>query len=574
MTCNCRNQAQSQQPTPQRKGVVQFCDICDPCAEGVSNVRLCAFVVPTLEEGRYFRNSFVFVQEDDSVYYIDNNRSEIPFGSRPKFINEFDPTDPLVHFKNTTVYDIEGHAAYVYGPEGNYLTIPLTSTPISSLTGGDGIVITHNGGAYTISIDSNEVASAADLQSLTTIVTGHTTTIASLNNTVNTLSTTVSGLEADVEEVTGVAAEALEEAEGAVTTAEAASQTASQAAAAVATKQDQLTAGIGISISSSNVISATASSPAWGSITGTLSNQTDLQSALEGKQNTITAGENLSFSGTTLNAVDTTYTAGANITIDGNNVISATAASPTWGSISGVITNQTDLSTILDSKQDKLTAGTNITITQPTFDVSWTGSQTGSATNIVKGEEITGAPKGSSSSGYQLTVADPTILGTVHTTEAGVGIDTLVPLKAGTTTVLYGRASDPNPEEMTFTVSVNSIGNVISATGGGAAEPYNLGMDFVAVLTSTPGSYSITGQDVIDMLGGTSGVAAVRQAVLDRRNFCVYSEEDGFFFNLPLVAFEGDGFGVKVDNYGSILSGWISFNLESGHEEISFNETE
>lgn len=42
---------------------------------------------------------------------------------------------------------------------------------------------------------------------------------------------------------------------------------------------------------------------AWGDITGTLSNQTDLQNALNAKQNTITAGTGLSFSGATLNSV-------------------------------------------------------------------------------------------------------------------------------------------------------------------------------------------------------------------------------------------------------------------------------
>lgn len=49
----------------------------------------------------------------------------------------------------------------------------------------------------------------------------------------------------------------------------------------------QYSAGIGIAISDQNVISATGTvSTAWGAITGTLSNQTDLQDALNSKANT------------------------------------------------------------------------------------------------------------------------------------------------------------------------------------------------------------------------------------------------------------------------------------------------
>lgn len=48
----------------------------------------------------------------------------------------------------------------------------------------------------------------------------------------------------------------------------------------------QYSAGVGIAISNENVISATGTATtSWGAITGTLSNQTDLQSALNGKVN-------------------------------------------------------------------------------------------------------------------------------------------------------------------------------------------------------------------------------------------------------------------------------------------------
>lgn len=118
--CGC----QQMQPEPhKRKGVVKFCDLCDPCNPNVSTVKLCAFVVPTLEDGRYYKDSFIFVQEDDSTYYISDDRSEIPFGSRPKFIDDFDPTDPSVKFKSTVVYDVKNKKSYAYNADGAYMTI-------------------------------------------------------------------------------------------------------------------------------------------------------------------------------------------------------------------------------------------------------------------------------------------------------------------------------------------------------------------------------------------------------------------------------------------------------------------
>ena len=58
--------------------------------------------------------------------------------------------------------------------------------------------------------------------------------------------------------------------------------TTAQLQDALSTKQDVLTAGTGIDITN-NVISNTQTSANWGNITGTLSNQTDLQNALNAK---------------------------------------------------------------------------------------------------------------------------------------------------------------------------------------------------------------------------------------------------------------------------------------------------
>ena len=176
------------------------------------------------------------------------------------------------------------------------------------------------------------------------------------------------------------------------------------------------TAGNGISIEN-GVISNTQTSAEWGNITGTLSDQTDLNNILEAKANTsdlgtmafenaadystkavadtlyadisleetvethtsnddihvtlsdkqawdakqsaLTAGSNIQINNGVISATDTTYTAGNGILID-NGVISNTQTSAEWGNITGTIGDQTDLQNALNDKQDTLVSGTNI----------------------------------------------------------------------------------------------------------------------------------------------------------------------------------------------------------------------
>ena len=66
----------------------------------------------------------------------------------------------------------------------------------------------------------------------------------------------------------------------------------------------------------------------WGTITGTLSDQTDLQTALNAKQATLVSGTNIK----TVN--------GNSLLGSGDVTISASAA---WGSITGTLSSQTDL---------------------------------------------------------------------------------------------------------------------------------------------------------------------------------------------------------------------------------------
>lgn len=229
-------------PTPP-KATVQFCDPCDPCSPEVSNVKLCAFVVPTLEEGRYFRNSFVFVQEDDTVYYISDNRSEIPFGSRPRFVDDYDPTTAAPTPKNAVIYDVKNKVAYVYGDDG-YTSFAMTNNPIVSLQAGSGIEVNNASGVYTISVDSS-VAKASDLESLNTLVKSQTNTINTLKTSVSDLQETVAPMAEDIQTALNTADDANSravEANANATAATSAARTASESAATAQSTADSATA--------------------------------------------------------------------------------------------------------------------------------------------------------------------------------------------------------------------------------------------------------------------------------------------------------------------------------------------
>ena len=279
MACDCENKSGEPRPgintwgcgcnkmpeEPKRKGVVKFCDICDPCNETVSNVRLCAFVVPTLEEGRYYKNSFIFAQDEDAVYYISDDRSEIPFGSRPKFISDFDPADPEAKYKDAVVYDVKNRVAYIYGDDGERISFALAETPVTGVVEGDGITVTVNGGEYTVAVDET-VARADDLHSVTVLATNHTAQIVALEGRATVLEADVADLDERLIHTDDVADTANELAVQARTEAQAAAQAAADVASELAGKQNTLTPGSNISIVN-NEISATDTT--YGTFEGT-----------------------------------------------------------------------------------------------------------------------------------------------------------------------------------------------------------------------------------------------------------------------------------------------------------------
>lgn len=128
--CNC-GQPERLCRCPKGKGeapkraYIAECTDCDPCRPCKSMVKICSFVAPTLTEGQKFRNSFVYNQEDDSVYYIDDAGTPTRFGSSPMFIDNFNPDDRKI--PRQTVFDFANNKAYVYDPEGDYITVDLAA---------------------------------------------------------------------------------------------------------------------------------------------------------------------------------------------------------------------------------------------------------------------------------------------------------------------------------------------------------------------------------------------------------------------------------------------------------------
>lgn len=81
----------------------------------------------------------------------------------------------------------------------------------------------------------------------------------------------------------------------------------------------------------------------WGGISGDIADQTDLQTALGGKQATLVSGTNIK----TIN--NESLLGGGNIVIPGGGGASV------WGQITGDLGDQTDLKNALDGKADKVT---------------------------------------------------------------------------------------------------------------------------------------------------------------------------------------------------------------------------
>ena len=79
----------------------------------------------------------------------------------------------------------------------------------------------------------------------------------------------------------------------------------------------------------------------WGNIVGDIADQTDLQNALDAKQDVLTAGTNINITGNTISATDTTYTGSDGITLTGTNFTNSGVRSVATGASNGTISVNT-----------------------------------------------------------------------------------------------------------------------------------------------------------------------------------------------------------------------------------------
>lgn len=120
----------------------------------------------------------------------------------------------------------------------------------------------------------------------------------------------------------------------------------------------------------------------WGSITGTLSDQTDLADALAAKQNTLTAGSNITISGDTISATDTTYSAfgGATGSVAGS---AGLVPAPTTSDVDSYLKG--------DGTWATLSALENTATGEDSLTILGTPTTIGLSLNIGSGSSVTGS---------------------------------------------------------------------------------------------------------------------------------------------------------------------------------------
>ena len=137
--------------------------------------------------------------------------------------------------------------------------------------------------------------------------------------------------------------------------------------------------------------SKTASTWTFIGVVGDYYTKTQTDTLLAGKQDVLTAGQNIQIENSTISATDTTYTAGAGLNLTGTEFsVDVTA-----------IATQSDLTTGLATEQNTLTAGSNIQINNNTIsatdttypDFTGTDGTTAGAAGLVPAPATTDAGK-------------------------------------------------------------------------------------------------------------------------------------------------------------------------------------
>lgn len=230
--------------------------------------------------------------------------------------------------------------------------------------------------------------------------------------------------------------------------------TKSQTDSLLQDKQDTLTAGNNISIAN-NVISATDTTYTAGSgldLTGT-----EFSVDTSTIQSKLTAGNNISISGDVISATDTTYTAGTGLDLTGtefsiDDTVALKSELPTVNNATLTVQkNGTDVATFTANSASDVTA--NITVPTDTAQLTNTaGYQTASdVASAISGKQDTLTP------GNNIQINGSTISATNTTYSAGNGLDL--------TGTVFSADTDVLQTKLTAGDNINISNGVISSTG-------------------------------------------------------------------------------------------------------------
>lgn len=261
------------------------------------------------------------------------------------------------------------------------------------------------------------------------------------------------------------------------------------------------------------IITANTTVPAWGSITGTLSNQTDLQSALDNKMSSDLTDSHIFVGDATNKATDVEMT--GDVTIDNTGATTLANTSVTAGTYG----NSTNVPQIVVDSKGRITGASNV------------------------GVSISGAlgytPEDVSNKATSLTSPDNTKYPTTLATQTALDLKAnksevaTVLFKSITQTIVTGKTAEtciyaiPLPRDgFNYMINVYSQAQVTTFLGLGITQRFRVG-SFASPIDGTTGTNAIGLQTLL----ATNGVASANQIPL-KRNFTLYGGASGSIYGL------------------------------------------
>ena len=261
------------------------------------------------------------------------------------------------------------------------------------------------------------------------------------------------------------------------------------------------------------IVTANTTVPAWGSITGTLSNQTDLQSALDNKMSSDLTDSHIFVGDATNKATDVAIT--GDVTIDNTGATTLANTSVTAGTYG----NSTNVPQIVVDSKGRITGASNV------------------------GVSISGAlgytPEDVSNKATSLTSPDNTKYPTTLATQTALDLKAnltqvaTVLFKSITQTIVTGKTAEtciyaiPLPRDgFNYMINVYSQAQVTTFLGAGITQRFRVG-SFASPIDGVTGTNSIGLQTLL----ATNGVASPNQIPL-KRNFTLYGGASGSIYGL------------------------------------------